>query len=101
MRFIIPIILIFTLASCTSKAKLLEACADEKFLNNSTVGSFTNPDYQELRDFFVNVRDGKLSLQEKLKFNPNSNNQLSYEGWYKRCEVSFSQHPETFKQKYK
>ena len=99
MRFIIPFILILTLASCTSKVKLLENCADEDFLNNSTVGSFT--DYEERRDFFVNVKDGKLSLQEKLKFNPNKYNLGSYEKYYKSCENYFNQNPETFKQKYK
>ena len=100
MRFIIPVVLILTLASCSNKAKLLENCADEDFLNNSRIG-FTSPDYEERRDFFVNVKDGKLSLQEKLKFNPTNNILGSYEKYYKDCEHYFNRNPETFKQKYK
>ena len=101
MRLLIVLLLPLLLVSCSNKAKLLENCADEDYLNNSIVGDFTNPDFEERRDFFVNVKDGKLSLQEKLKFNPTNNILSYYEKYYKDCEDYFNQNPETFKQKYK
>ena len=111
MRFIIPIILIFTLASCTSKAKLLENCADKDFLkiwgvvaksewNNTTYkyDYLTDEEYLEEVYFMERISQGSLSLQEKLS---GINRTGKYEVFYKECERNFTLHPETFKQKYK
>ncbi len=108
MRFIIPIVIILTLASCTNKAKLIETCADEDFLKDygiveqcplfSSASCLTDEQYLYEVDFVESIREGSISLQKKLS---GTNYTGSYEGYYKQCEVSFSKHPETFKQKYK
>ena len=104
MRFIIPIVIILTLASCTNKSKLLENCADEDFLKDYGIveqciySCLTDEQYLYEVDFVESIWEGSISLQKKLS---GTNYTGSYEAYYKGCEVSFSQHPETFKQKYK
>ena len=107
MRFIIPIVIILTLASCSNKAKLIETCADEDFLiaedRRWVKFDMTENEkiYQrERRNFKINVEDGKLSLQEKLRFNQFNETTGLYEGYYGQCEDRFNHNPETFKQKY-
>ena len=105
MRFIIPIVIILTFAMCTSKTKLIENCADKDFLKEwgiveqfSYNDTITDEAYLIEIDFQKSIREGGISLQEKLN---NTNNRVSYERNYSQCENRFSLNPETFKQKYK
>ena len=75
MRFIIPIVIILTLASCTNKSKLLEKCADEDFLKDYGIVEqydvfsrqvLTDKQYLYEVDFVESIREGSISLQKKL-----------------------------------
>ena len=106
MRLLIVLLLPLLLVSCSNKAKLMENCADEDYLKDydkyAEGFSALASHWYKQSDFVESVSEGKVSLQEKLKYNPDASpNYGPYEKYYRDCEKYFNQNPETFKQKYR